>query len=67
MRGRHILSPSPSGEGIEGWGRCAHLVKPLRRCTYRPHHEQVRAAPRPEAMSGGHGDLLIPSPEGEGL
>ena len=32
-----------------------------------PTHEQVRVAPRPEAMSGGHGDLLISPFKGEGF
>ncbi|MEA3013466.1 MAG: hypothetical protein QOD42_2011 [Sphingomonadales bacterium] len=31
-----------------------------------PTHEQVRIAPRSEAMSGGHGDLLISPIKGEG-
>jgi protein ImuB len=31
-----------------------------------PPHEQVRIAPRSEAISGGDGDLLIPPPQGEG-
>jgi hypothetical protein len=32
-----------------------------------PTHGQVRVAPRPEAMSGGHGDLPISPIEGEGF
>jgi hypothetical protein len=32
-----------------------------------PTHEQVRIAPRSEAMSGGHGDLLISPIKGEGF
>jgi len=39
-------------------------LKPALRFT--PTHEQVRIAPRSEAMSGGHGDLLISPIKGEG-
>jgi hypothetical protein len=37
MRAWQLTSPSPEGEGIEGWGRCAHLALPKAGCTYSPH------------------------------
>ena len=43
--------------------RCA-AAQPLHQPTA---DEQVRLAPRAEAMSGGHGDLLIPPRTGEDL
>ena len=55
---RALPSRGRRGEGGVGRSRSTPTAEP-------PHHEQVRAAPRPEGMSGGHGDLLIALPAGE--
>src|SRR4051794_37570793 len=58
------LPPGRSGVGGRRSKSARLGIEPPRALT--PHHEQVRAAPRPEAMSGGHGDLLILSHKGRG-
>jgi hypothetical protein len=50
MIGRHLPSPSPSGEGIEGWGRCARPVQLMRCRTHNPHNPHPNPSPEGEEL-----------------
>jgi hypothetical protein len=50
-----------------GWGGVESPETLSASLTFTPTHEQVRAAPQPAAVSGGHGDLLISPIKGEGF
>jgi hypothetical protein len=50
-----------------GWGGVESPERHRPALTFTPTHELVRVAPRPEAMSGGHGGLLISPTAGEGF